>query len=84
MQLEDIDLYDPDSYVDGVPHEMFATLRREAPVYWHEKPDGDGLLGVTRHADSATVNRDAVTVLVVGAAPRSSRCRRRSASRCSG
>ena len=31
MQLSDVDLYDPDIYVQGVPHEMFATLRREAP-----------------------------------------------------
>ena len=24
MQLADVDLYDPDSFVDGVPHEMFV------------------------------------------------------------
>lgn len=59
MQLEDVDLYDPDSYVAAVPHEMFATLRREAPVFWHEQPDGDGFWCVTRHADLGTVNRDA-------------------------
>ncbi len=59
MQLEDIDLYDPDSYVDAVPHEMFATLRREAPVFWHDKPDDVGFWCITRHADVVTVNRDA-------------------------
>ena len=47
----DVDVYDPDNYVAGVPHEMFATLRREAPVYWHPTPDGDGFWSVTRHDD---------------------------------
>jgi cholest-4-en-3-one 26-monooxygenase len=59
VQLEDIDLYDPDGYVAAVPHEMFATLRREAPVHWHEKPTGDGFWCITRHADVGAVNRDA-------------------------
>ena len=59
MQLDDIDLYDPDSYVDAVPHEMFATLRREAPVFWHDKPDDVGFWCVTKHADVQHVNRDA-------------------------
>ena len=27
MELSDVDVYDPDNFVDGVPHEMFATLR---------------------------------------------------------
>jgi cholest-4-en-3-one 26-monooxygenase len=59
VQLEDIDLYDPDSYVEAVPHGMFATLRREAPVFWHDKPTGDGFWCITRHADVSAVNRDA-------------------------
>jgi cholest-4-en-3-one 26-monooxygenase len=59
VNLDDIDLYDPDSYVAAVPHEMFSTLRREAPVYWHDKPDDVGFWCVTRHADVVTVNRDA-------------------------
>lgn len=58
MQLADVDVYDPDSFVDGVPHEMFTTLRREAPVYRHPKPDGDHFWCVTRHDDLIAVNRD--------------------------
>ncbi|HVX17762.1 MAG TPA: cytochrome P450 [Acidimicrobiales bacterium] len=61
MQLTDIDIYDPDAFVDGVPHEQFALLRREAPVYWHPHPDGTGYWAVTRHADIVKVNRDAAT-----------------------
>jgi cholest-4-en-3-one 26-monooxygenase len=59
VNLDDVDLYDPDSYVASVPHEMFATLRREAPVFWHEKPEDTGFWCVTRHADVVQVNRDA-------------------------
>lgn len=40
MQLSDVKLNDPDVFVQGVPHEMFKVLRREAPVFRH--PDGDG------------------------------------------
>lgn len=61
MQLADVDLYNPDTFVQGVPHEMFATLRREAPVYRHLDERGDPFWCVTRHADIVTVNRDAET-----------------------
>ncbi len=59
VELADVDLYSPDSFVDAVPHEMFATLRREAPVYWHPRPDGTGFWCITRHEDLVHVNRDA-------------------------
>jgi cholest-4-en-3-one 26-monooxygenase len=57
VALDEIDLTDPDAYVERVPHEQFATLRREAPVFWHGHPEG-GFWCVTRHADIVTVNRD--------------------------
>lgn len=61
MKLTDVDLYDPDNYVEGVPHEMFSLLRREAPVFRHETPDGGYFWAVTRHDDIVAVNRDAKT-----------------------
>jgi cytochrome P450 len=57
VPLEDIDLTDPDAYVERVPHELFATLRREAPIFRHEDEEGF-FWAVTRHADIVTVNRD--------------------------
>ncbi len=59
-----VDLTDPSTFADGIPHEVFARLRREAPVVWHpERPDGPGkgagFWSVTRHADVVEVNRDA-------------------------
>ena len=60
MELADIDLCDPENFVAGVPHEWFALLRKEAPVYWHPDPDGqsDGFWAVTRFDDCVGVNRD--------------------------
>ncbi|MHB1712183.1 MAG: hypothetical protein ACYCV7_12385, partial [Acidimicrobiales bacterium] len=35
IALADIDLADSRNYVDGVPHQWFTFLRRNAPVWWH-------------------------------------------------
>jgi cholest-4-en-3-one 26-monooxygenase len=61
MELSDVDVYDPENFVADVPHEMFATLRREAPVYRHPHPAGGHFWCITRHADLVAVNRDAAT-----------------------
>ena len=34
----DIDLVDPDTFENGLPLEAFATMREQAPVFWHEQP----------------------------------------------
>ena len=38
--LADIDLMQSDLVREGFPHEIFTTLRREAPVWWHPMPEG--------------------------------------------
>jgi cholest-4-en-3-one 26-monooxygenase len=53
-----IDIYNPDNYTDGIPHEQFAWLRDNAPVYWHQRPDGEGYWVVSRHAEVIEVSRD--------------------------
>lgn len=58
MSLPAIELYDPDVYAAGVPHEQFRWLREHAPVYWHTHPDGGGFWLVSRHADVVAVSRD--------------------------
>jgi cytochrome P450 len=56
-------IFDPDTYVSGVPHDLFAQLRREAPVAWVDEPAtgplpaGPGFLAVLRHADVEHVLR---------------------------
>lgn len=53
-----IDIYNPDAYTDGIPHQQFAWLRSNAPVYWHEHPTEGGYWVVSRHADVVGVSRD--------------------------
>ena len=58
MELSDIDLIDSRNFVAAVPHQWFAELRRQAPVYWHEETDGPGFWCVTKYDDCVAVNRD--------------------------
>lgn len=49
------DLKDPDLYLDRAPHDVFARLRREEPVYWNPERDGAGFWSITRYADIVEV-----------------------------
>lgn len=53
-----IDLLSPSSFAAGQPHEQFRWLRENAPVRWHDEPNGKGFWAVTRHADVWAVDRD--------------------------
>jgi len=59
-----IDLTDTGLYEDGFPHEVFARLRVEAPVFWQEfdgrVPDSmePGAWVLSKHSDVQAVNRD--------------------------
>ncbi len=65
MGLVDVDLTDLAFFAQGFPDEAFTTLRREAPVWWHEPtahtPDGIGFWVVSRHADAQAIGSDAET-----------------------
>ena len=58
MELSDIDLTDSKNFVGRVPHEWFAFLRGNAPVWWHEESEGPGFWCVTKYDDCVNVNRD--------------------------
>jgi cytochrome P450 len=53
-----VNIYDPDSYVDGVPHDVFATLRRTQPVYFQEMQGEPGYWAVLKHADVVHVAKE--------------------------
>lgn len=58
LTLDSIDIVNPDRYVErGYPHEEWALLRREAPVYYYQRPDVDPFWAITRHADIVEVSR---------------------------
>jgi cytochrome P450 len=54
-------IFDPATYVDGVPFSVLARLRHESPVVWVDElpvlgwPAGPGFWLVLRHADVETV-----------------------------
>ena len=58
----EIDLANPDHYVDRVPYEWFDHLRHEHPVMWHpEPPPNTGFWAVTRYDDLTAVHMDWAT-----------------------
>ena len=76
------DFTDPDLYLERVPAEEFAELRRVAPVWWNTQPrgasgfDDEGYWVVTRHADVLEASRfggqwssEAKTALIRHGAP---------------
>ncbi len=58
MELNDVDLLDPDAFKAGRHHEMFECCAATTPCTSTPSPDGDGFWCITRHADLITVNRD--------------------------
>ena len=60
-----VDLSDDASFAEGFPHESFAWLRDNAPLFWHAPtavtPDGEGFWVASRYADVSAMQRDAVT-----------------------
>jgi cholest-4-en-3-one 26-monooxygenase len=58
LTLETLDIINPDLYVQrGYPHEEWALLRREAPVFRYERPGVEPFWAITRHADIVNVSR---------------------------
>ena len=58
-----IDLHDPRTFAEGIPHEGFAAMRAVPGLTW--TPDRPGVArgywSVARHAELVTVSRDPVT-----------------------
>jgi cholest-4-en-3-one 26-monooxygenase len=58
-ELGSVNFWDLDLFGAGIPHELFARLRREEPLAWNESSDaGGGFWSLTRYADVERANRD--------------------------
>jgi linalool 8-monooxygenase len=57
MQITPVDLKDPELYRDGIPHQIFTQLRREAPISWKPEANGRGFWAVTRYDDIVAVSK---------------------------
>lgn len=53
-----VDLLPQSIWEQGVPYDLLAQLRQQAPVYWHEEPDGPGFWAITRHEDIKQISKD--------------------------
>ncbi len=56
--LDTLDIISPDHYQqNGYPHEEWAMLRREAPIYWYTRTPGVPFWAVTKHRDIITISK---------------------------
>ncbi|MET0594553.1 MAG: cytochrome P450 [Polyangiaceae bacterium] len=62
MLLGEVELYNPDVYVTGVPHEAFRLLRKEAPVHFQKEPNGRGYYAITKYEDIVNISKNPKTV----------------------
>lgn len=64
-RLSEIDLTDLDLFTNGFPHDLFAYLREQVPVWWHpataHAPNGEGFWSVHTHAECLEVIHDVET-----------------------
>ena len=51
MNTTDIDIYNPEQYRFGVPHDKYRKLRHNAPINFQQEVDGPGYWAVMKHAD---------------------------------
>ncbi len=53
------DLTEPETYIGGVPREVFRYLRNEQPIYWHDDPDTDtGFWAITKQKDLDFISKN--------------------------
>ena len=52
LTLDTLDITDTSLYVEhGYPWEAWDILRREAPVYWYQRPNFEPFWAISKHAD---------------------------------
>ena len=66
-ELGAVDIHSIERYqTEGYPWEDWALLRREAPVYWYDRPGIEPFWAVTRHADVKAISLDDKTFVNSG------------------
>jgi cholest-4-en-3-one 26-monooxygenase len=58
LTLDTLDIVGNDTFAEnGYPHEAWALLRREAPVYWYDRDVKVPFWAITKHADIVSISR---------------------------
>ncbi len=56
--IDTVDIIGPDHYArNGYPHEEWALLRREAPIYWYDRTPARPFWAVTKYDDIVTLSK---------------------------
>ncbi|WP_245778154.1 cytochrome P450 [Lentzea xinjiangensis] len=58
VDLEEVNLFDPNLYATGDPHAIWRALRLRDPVRWQQLDDGRGFWSITRYDHACRVLRD--------------------------
>ncbi len=58
VDLDAVDLVDPEVYATGDPHAVWHAMRERAPTHRQTLADGRAFVSATRHADVGAVLRD--------------------------
>ena len=59
LSLDSLDITDAALYVSrGYPFREWDLMRREAPVFWYERPGFKPFWAITKHADVLTISRN--------------------------
>lgn len=56
QSLDEIDFWDLDMFSSGDPHAAWTLLRRDAPVWYHDRPGGEPFYAVTRLDDCRRIH----------------------------
>jgi cholest-4-en-3-one 26-monooxygenase len=56
--MSPVDIFDPEQYRAGVPHEKYTQLRAVAPVAFQSEVGGRGFWAVTKHADIVYMSKN--------------------------
>ena len=63
-RLDQVDLVSPELYgTRGYPWDEWALLRREAPVYWYDRPGVTPFWAITKYDDIQQISRDPETFI---------------------
>ena len=57
MNIGDVDLTNPDSFIEAVPFDYFRFLREQAPLTFSPRASDGGFWNVVRYADITAIEK---------------------------
>lgn len=60
---DDVDLFELEQFTEGFPHQAFEVLRKQAPVYWYERPGQERFWVISKYDDIVRISADPETFI---------------------